>query len=400
MQQPVNVFKMPGLSVNAVRTDEGKINLSAGGFLKFAARPFLSVANQHLATEKPAMVTGSAVYPSTWLPPIPSPVFKRLVKDEVGIGFGKYVPETVSIEVTRKFNANAERYAEKNRTGHVDFDNPFLSADPPAELIKKAIDEALNMGAVVITFTEGDPLLNENIVEYVRYVDKSKAVVMAYTWGLDFDSEKAKQLKEAGLQTLLVSIYSVDPAVHDQKRGIPGAYDMAVAAVQIGLEAGLMVTMATHLDGAKVGEMEGLWKLAGELGVHEFSIWESVPTLEGERRMNDTERKVINDFYRKVNAVDDGTPRIFSNTIFEGEMFGAMAGRRWLHVTTEGEMQPDPYIPLSYGNLNDVPMKTAWKRMRKEPALREKRETHVLYDPIYLQKVREANGWDFRTPKK
>lgn len=178
MQQSVNVFKMPGLSVDAVRTDEGKIRLSAGGFFKFAARPFLSVADKHLAAEKPALVTDTAVYPSAWLPPIPSPVFNRLVKDEVGIGFGKYVPETVSIEVTRKFNANAERYAEQNRTGNVDFADPFLSADPPAELIEKAIDEALDMGAVVITFTEGDPLLNENIVEYVRYVDKSKAVVI------------------------------------------------------------------------------------------------------------------------------------------------------------------------------------------------------------------------------
>ncbi|WNY27985.1 GTP 3',8-cyclase [Methanimicrococcus stummii] len=400
MQQPVNVFKMRGLSVDAARTDDGKIELSAAGVLKFAARPFLSVANKHLKAEKPALITDSAVYPSAWLPPIPSPTFNRLVRDEIGIGFGKYVPETVSIEVTRKFNANAEKYARKNRTGGVDFDNPFQSADPPAELIYKAIDEALDSGAVVITFTEGDPLLSENIVDYVRYVDKSKAVVMAYTWGLDFDLEKAKQLKEAGLQTLLVSIYSTDSEIHDQKRGIPGAYEKAVSAIQFGLEAGLLVTMATHLDGAKVGEMEGLWKLAGDLGVHEFSIWESVPTLDGESRMNDAERKIINDFYRRVNAVDDGTPRIFSNTIFEGEMFGAMAGRRWLHVTTEGDMQPDPYIPLSYGNLNDVPMKEAWARMRKEPALRQKRDVHVLYDPGYLQKVREANDWDFRTNQK
>ncbi|MDR2944170.1 MAG: radical SAM protein [Methanosarcinales archaeon] len=390
---------MPGLSVDAIRSDEGKIYLSAGGFLKAAARPFISVANKHLKTEKVALATDSVVYPSAWLPPIPSPVFNRLVKDEIGISFGKYVPETVSIEVTRKFNANAKKHAEKNRTENADYDDSVLSADPPADLIKKAIDEALNMGAVVITFTEGDPMLNENIADYIRYVDKSKAVVMAYTWGLDFDLEKAKRLKEAGLQTLLVSIYSTDPAVHDRKRGISGAYKKAVSAIRFGLEAGLMVTMATHLDGPKVGEMEELWKLANELGVHEFSIWESVPTLEGECRMNDSERQIINDFYRKVNRVDDGTPRIFSGTVFEGEMFGAMAGRRWLHVTTEGEMQPDPYIPLSYGNLSEVPMKTAWKRMRKEPAFRKKRKDHVLYDPLYLQKVREANGWDFETKK-
>lgn len=400
MKQPVNVFSMPGLSVNMIRKKSGKIQLSASGILRLAAKPFLSVANKHLDAEKPAKVTGDEVYPSAWLPPIPSPVFNRLVKAEVGIGAGNYVPETVSIEVTRKFNANAEKYALKNKTGTVDFDNPYASVDPPAAQIYSAIDQALEMGAVVITFTEGDPLLSENIVDYVNYVDKSKAVVMAYTWGMDFDLKKAQQLKAAGLQTLLVSIYSTDPSVHDEKRGISGAYEKAVAAIQYGLEAGLLVTMATHIDEHKVNEIEPLWELAAELSVHEFSIWESVPTLEGERRMNDAGRKVINDFYRKVNTADDGTPRIFSNTIFEGEMFGTMAGRRWLHVTTEGEIQPDPYIPLSYGNINDTPMKTAWKRMRKEPALREKRETHVLYDPSYLKKVREVNGWDFRTPKE
>jgi len=395
MNQPVNVFKMLGLSVNVISNDDGKLRLFGKGPLKFAARPFLSVANKHLDSEKPALVTDAAVYPSAWLPPIPSSVFRRLVGDEIRIGFGKYIPETVSIEVTRKFNANAERYAAKNETEFVDFDNSYLSADPPAELVYTAIDQALDAGAVVITFTEGDPMLNENIVDYVRYVDKSKAVVMAYTWGLDFDFEKAAQLKEAGLQTLLVSIYSTDPQIHDQKRGITGAYDKAVAAIQNGLRAGLLVTMATHLDGPKVGELEDLWELAGNLGVHEFSIWESVPTLDGGCRMTDAERKIINDFYKKVNAADDGTPRIFSSTVFEGEMFGAMAGRRWLHVTTEGDVWADPYIPFSYGNLKSDSLKNSWKNMRKEPAFKKKRETHVLYDSSYLQKVRRANDWDF-----
>ena len=397
MTPPVNVFKMKGLSIDVIQRNDGKIELLGKGLFKFAARPFLSIANKHLAAEKPALVTEDAVFPSAWLPPIPSPVFKRLIRDEINIGFGKYSPETVSIEVTRKFNANAERFSKKNRTTDCNFSNPEESVDPPAEQIKNAIDQALELGAVVITFTEGDPMLNSNIVDYVHYVDKSKAVVMAYTWGLDFSFEKAKQLKEAGLQTLLVSIYSTDPKIHDQKRGIDGAYEKAVSAIQNGLRAGLLVTMATHIDGSKVGELEGLWKLAAELGVHEFSVWESVPTLEGECRMTDVERKMINEFYRKVNAADDGTPRIFSNTIFEGEMFGSMAGRRWLHVTSEGEIWADPYIPFSYGSSDSL--KKGWKRMRKEPAFKKKRETHVLYDPIYLQKVRKANDWDFRQPK-
>ncbi|MDY0266594.1 MAG: radical SAM protein [Methanimicrococcus sp.] len=396
--QSVRVFKMPGLFVDAVLKENGKVILSAGGLFQFLARPFLSVANKHLDFEKPAKVTDSAVYPSAWLPPIPSPVFNRLVDAEIKTAFGKFIPETVSIETTRKFNPNAENYARKNQTQTVDLINPYNSEDPSGDLIKNAIDQALDLGAVVITFTEGDPLLNPNIADYIRYVDKSKAVVMAYTWGLDFDFEKAKQLKEAGLQTLLVSIYSTDPKTHDEKRNIPGAYEKAIFAIRCGLEAGLLVTMATHADENKVDDIEGLWELACELGVHEFSIWESVPTLEGACRMTEAGREKINDFYRTVNSKSDGTPRLFSNTIFEGEMFGAIAGRRWLHVTTEGEMQPDPYIPFSYGNIHETSMKSAWKKMRKESVFSKKRNVHALYDPAYLQKVRERNGWDFKNP--
>jgi len=395
-QEPVNVFQMSGLTIDAVRKPDGKVELKGKGIFKFAADPFLSIANKHLEAEKPAKVTDDAVYPSTWLPPIPSPVFRRLIHAEIGTSYRKFVPETVSIEVTRKHNANAEKYSKKANAKGGKIDN---LSDPSESQIKNAIDQAILAGAVVITFTEGDPMLNENIVEYVRYVDKEKAVVMAYTWGLDFTPEKAKQLKDAGLQTLLVSIYSTDPAVHDAKRGIPGAYEKAMKAIQIGLDAGLLVTMATHLDEKRMNEMEKLWDLAEKSGVHEFSIWESAPTMEGKRMMGDADRKKINDLYKKVNASSKGGPRIFSNTIFEGEMFGSLAGRRWLHIATDGEVWPDPYIPLSYGNVNDEPLEKIWKRMRKEPELREKRNSHVLYDPIYLQKVRDANHWDFRKAK-
>jgi len=386
MKEPVNVYSMPGLSVHMTRGEDGKIRLLGKGILKFAARPFLSTANKRLAAEKPAKTTESVVYPSAWLPPIPSPVFRRLVKAEIGMFAGVYVPETVSIEVTQKHNANAARYAKKRGA-----ENDNLP-DPPAYQIKKAIDEALEAGAVVITFTEGDPMLNENIVEYVRHIDKERAVVMAYTWGLDFSLEKARQLKEAGLQTLLVSIYSTDPAEHDKKRGFSGAYDKAVEAIHNGLSAGLLVTMATHIDSNRIGELEDLWRLAKELGVHEFSVWESVPTLTGNPMISDDDRKIITDFYKRINASADDGPRIFSNTIFEGEMFGMIAGRRWAHITTEGEVWADPYIPLSYGNIQEEPLQKIWKKMRKEPAFRKKRKTHVLSDPVYLQKVRDANG--------
>ncbi|MDV0447786.1 GTP 3',8-cyclase [Methanosarcinaceae archaeon Ag5] len=392
----IPVFHKPGITISVSRDSDSKIQLEGRGPLKTIANPFISIMNKRLAEEKPAKVTDDAVYPSAWLPPIPSPVFDRLVKDEMRIATHRFVPETVSIEATCKYNPHVHK-----NYGIAGAGQKLKQIDPPepsADQIKSAIDQALEMGAVVITFTEGDPLLNNNIFDYIDYVDKSKAVVMAYTWGLDFSPEKARKLKEAGLQTLLVSIYSTKPAVHDKMRNIPGAYDKAVAAIKYGLDAGLLVTMATHLDKDRVNEMEDLYQLAKKLGVHEFSIWETAPTIEGIKQMGAEGRKKINAFYKKINSTEGG-PRVFSNTVFEGQMFGAMAGRRWLHVTTTGDVWADPYIPMSYGNINTEPMTEIWKKIRKEPVFKEKRETHALYDPSYLQKVRTANDWDFRDVK-
>ena len=387
----IRVFQMPGLAVDMIKNEDGKIQLKGKGILRSIAKPILFAMNAPLSSEKPAYVTDDTVYPSIWVPPIPSPVFNRLIRDEIKMSFGRFVPETVSIEVVRRNNPNFKRHANLHGIEKPDY------SDPPEEQVKKTIDQALEMGAVVITFTEGDPLTNEKIADYVRYVDKTKASVMAYTWGLDLTPEKALALKEAGLQTLLVSLYSTDPRVHDKKRGIEGAYEKAVAAISYGLDAGLLVAVATHLDDSKLeaGDMEKLWELSKELGVHEFSIWESVPTLEGEKQMGDSGRKRIRDFYKRINSSENG-PRIFSSTVFEGDMFGTLAGRRWLHVTTEGDVWADPYIPMAYGNIHSEPLKKIWKKIRKEPALREKRDSHVLYDPNYLQKVRQANDWDFR----
>lgn len=370
----VTVFKMPGLSVSARRDDRGKITLFADGLLKPFSVPVLSLMNERLDAEKPAKVTDTQVFPSAWLPPIPSPVFTRLVKDELKAAFGIFSPETVSFEVTRRYNPNC---------GPGD--------EPDAADIKKAIDRALDMGAVVITFTEGDPLLSDDIIDLVAHVDKEKAVVMAYTWGLDMTPEKARRLKEAGLQTLLVSLYSTSPDVHDRKRGIPGAFEKAVAAIRCGLDAGLLVTAATHVDKDKVSELNDIYALAKSLGVHEFSVWESVPGIDGILRMDDAGRVRILDFYRTINAESGTTsPRVFSNTFFEGEMFGCMAGRRWMHIGVDGDVRPDPYIPQSYGNAFKEPLRKCWARMRREKIFRRKRKVHPLCDPDYAEKVRNG----------
>ncbi len=367
----IEVLSMPGLSVNLRHAGEN-LELAASGTLKAACNPILKKINSRLKEEKPALVEKDRVIASAWLPPIPGPVFKRLIFAEMQIALGKYIPETVSIELTRQ---NSSRYSPGTVADELDTDT-----------VKRIIDEALESGTFIITFTENDPLLREEVFELIRYVDKKRAIVNCSTWGTDFSAETASRLKEAGLHSLMVGIYSTDPEKHDAARKSEGAYERAVSAIKLALEAGLMVVMTTHASPSNLQELPALYALASELGVQEFSVWEAMPKNRLEPALTDEDRKSILEMYHRINASPDG-PRMFANTYFEGQMLGAMEGRRWMHITAEGDVKPGPYPPFSFGNIKEESLKNTWQKIRNYPYFQKPKSLSPMHDPEFREFV-------------
>ncbi|NYT02652.1 MAG: radical SAM protein [Methanosarcinales archaeon] len=343
------LLKTAALTVDFI---EDHRRLEAKGALALMVQPMLKKINERLADEKPALVRENDMVATTWLPPIPSGPFRRLILNEAKIAIGKSVPQTVSIEVTRQCGCKCDHCTIIEGQGELQ-----------KEEIKRVIDEALGLGACIITFTEGDPLLREDIFELVRYVDPEKAVVNLFTPGLEMTGERATALKEAGLYNLLIGVYSTDPQVHDQIRGVEGAHQKALDAIRMALDAGLMVTMSAHINSQRVGQMAELYELARELGVQELSLWEAVSRSE-EERLTPIDREKILRFYKKMNATSEG-PRVFASTYFEGEMMGCMAGRRWMHVGVDGNVRACPYLGHSYGNVTQSSLDDIWKDIRR-----------------------------------
>jgi len=315
-------------------------------------QPVLKIINQRLAEEKPALVRLKDMVASTWLPPIPSGPFKRLLVNEARSAIGRPVPQTLSIEVTRQCGAKCDHCLIKEGEGELS-----------REEIMRTIDQALDMGTCIVTFTEGDPLLREDIFELIKHVDPEKAVVNLFTPGLDMTVEKAVKLREAGLYNLIIGVYSTNPEEHDQVRGVCGAYAKAIETIQIALETGLMVTMSCHIKSGQVNRISDLYDLASKLGVQELSIWEGMPKTP-EEKLTMIEKEKIVEIYRKINTTQEG-PRLFANTYFEGQLLGCMAGRRWMHVAVDGSIRACPYLQESYANIKNSCLKDAWKALRR-----------------------------------
>ena len=326
--------------------------LQASGALAGMIQPALNIMNQRLAEEKPALIRPNDMVASTWLPPIPSGPFRRLLANEARAAIGRPVPSTVSIEVTRSCGAICEHCLIREGEGELSY-----------EEMTGVIDQALDLGSCIITFTEGDPLLREDIFDLIRYIDPEKAVVNLFSPGLELTAEKAVKLKEAGLYNLIIGVYSTNPEEHDQVRGVSGAHSRALEAIGMALNAGLMVTMSCHIKAGQVDRIWDLYGLAAELGVQELSIWEGMPRTP-EEKLTLIEKEKILDIYRKINSTPGG-PRIFANTYFEGRMLGCMAGRRWMHVAVDGSIRGCPYLKESYANVKEVSLKNAWRALRR-----------------------------------
>ena len=335
----------------AVDFDRDNRQLKANGALSLMIQPILKKINQRLLEEKPAMIRMKDVVVTTWLPPMPSGPFKRLLLNEAKMAINRPVPQTVSIEVTRKCGAACDHCLIREGDGEL-----------ITEQIMNVIDQAIDLGTCIITFTEGDPLLREDIFDLIKHVDREKAVVNLFTPGLEMTPEKAAKLKEAGLYNLIIGVYSPDPELHDKIRGLYGAHAKAVDAIKVALEAGLMVTMACHVKSGDIEHIPELYQFASELGVQELSIWEGIPRMP-EEQLTQIDREKIIELYRCINSNPDG-PRLFANTYFEGQMLGCMAGRRWLHIGVDGRVRACPYLERAHGNVLDRPLEEIWNKIR------------------------------------
>jgi MoaA/NifB/PqqE/SkfB family radical SAM enzyme len=234
-----------------------------------------------------------------------------------------------------------------------------------SSLVKSALSQALDMGSYLITFDGGEPMLRHDLPELVSSVD-ARAVAASFTSGYHLSVERARELKQAGLYAVRISIDSPWEEEHDRIRGRAGAYGDALSGVKNALEAGLLVDLFMVTSPHNIDLLEEAFSLASDLGVHELSLYEIVAvgrwaTHESEV-LSDGDVLRLERFHKDKNRSEG--PRVTALPYLLGpEMFGCFAGRRWIHVDGDGEALPCAYMPLSFGNIKDKSLKEIWKDM-------------------------------------
>lgn len=94
-------------------------------------------------------------------------------------------------------------------------------ANTPLAALQRAIDQLAVLGVQVISLTGGEPFLHPDLPLIVAHVRRAGLVCSANTNGLLLRPTVLQAIGEAGLNSLVVSLDTVNPELYERIRGVP-----------------------------------------------------------------------------------------------------------------------------------------------------------------------------------
>ena len=277
------------------------------------------------------------------------------------------------------------------------------------EEAKQAIDKMARAGVTILAFSGGEPLVRRDIFELARYAaDKGMYVAMA-TNGTLITKEMARKMKEAGIQFVQISLDGATAEVHDEFRGVKGAFDKTVNGIKNCVEEGFFVEVSTTATRFNYKQIPEIIDLCEELGVNWFMVFNFVPTGRGkfivENDLSPEEREELlkmlwnrskeakvqllstaPQFARvalqeeeKERSDEVVVPTHFYNPKLHGQLIslaefigGCGAGRFYLAMEPNGDLQPCVFFPLKIGNILEDDFEEIWRHNKILEELRNK----------------------------
>lgn len=195
--------------------------------------------------------------------------YREPVAEEIGyMSIGEYAPYmraphrmdlmVSAMTVEGKWNCN-QNCVHCYAAGQKHSDEKELSTDE----WKKIIDKCREACIPQVTFTGGEPTMREDLFELIDYA--KWFITRLNTNGIKLTKEYCEGLKKASLDSLQITFYSSDEAIHNQLVGAP-KYAQTVAGIKNALEAGLSVSINTPLCTLNRNYLDTL-KFLHDLGV-------------------------------------------------------------------------------------------------------------------------------------
>jgi heme b synthase len=248
------------------------------------------------------------------------------------------------------------------------------------------LDQISEAGKPVVILTGGEPLLRTDIFELARHgTRKGLRMVMAPN-GTLITEAIAREMAEAGIQRISISLDGATKESHDRFRQVDGAFEGALRGIKWAKKAGVDFQINTTITLQNLEEMPKIQELAVKLGAVAHHIFLLVPTGRGkyiadqeisaqqyEHTLNwfyDQRDKVplqlkatcAPHYYRilRERAHKEGKTVTFKTHGLDAVTRGCLGGTSFCFVSNTGIVQPCGFLDLNCGSVKEASFGVIW----------------------------------------
>jgi radical SAM protein with 4Fe4S-binding SPASM domain len=255
----------------------------------------------------------------------------------------------------------------------------YLDHDDHGELttaeIKDLLDQMADAGVFYLTISGGEILMRRDFFEILEHARARTFCVKLKTNGVLIREKEALRLRELGVESVQISIYSHRPEVHDAITKMPGSFRKSIQAVRLLRAQGLLVTLANVLMVQNSSDYQSVKALAAELDA-KFIIDPTItPMMDGDRSILNlnVDRATLQGVFRDgalVGNVEEfcAPPRSVDEEALD--MLPCSAGHTACYVSPYGDVYPCVQFPMPSGNVRRIKFVDIW---RDSPQLKEVR---------------------------
>jgi radical SAM protein with 4Fe4S-binding SPASM domain len=238
-------------------------------------------------------------------------------------------------------------------------------------------------------FTGGEPLLHEDLIAILEHVRDLGYATALMSNGTLVTPDIARRLRGARVREVQVSLEGME-AVNDRVRG-RGSFRRALRGIENLLAGGVETSLNLTLSRLNTGEVAGLVKLAGEMGIGAVTFSRLVACGRGseisDQMLSPPELAA---FYRSVREWPAGnkvalTSRdpLFTVSGLNQDVpesgfpvGGCSAGVFGITITADGSVMPCRRMDLSIGNIRETSLRELWAESPVMWSLRDRAEYH------------------------
>ena len=251
--------------------------------------------------------------------------------------------------------------------------------DMSFEKFKFILDQYVAMDGLHVTLSGGEALMNKDILRILRYCREKDLQISLLTNLVSLKDEQIPVLQEVNLSLIQVSLYSMDPKIHDSITTVKGSFEKTKTAIEKLHKANVPVQISCPIMKANKDGYDKVMKYAQSLRMKSQTdyIMMAQADLDTSNLANrisiDETEKVIRDImvydynYKTETLVQDPISNLSKEELKEMPLCGA--GLNDLCVTVNGDVYPcagwQGYV---VGNVLKEPLKKIWDN---SPGLRK-----------------------------